>query len=307
MNKRLAIALAIMAIGASVVQAATYQSTALANANWTDAGAWGTTPGYPGSSAAGDIAYVSGSATITLNSSVPNTMGNIHVGRSSVGNLIVNSGANMTLSLGNNLTVGSTAVGYYTQNGGTVNGTSALNISIAATTTAGSLATINGGNLNVGTTLFVAKAANGGMDITGGAVKTRDLTIGDALNTTVGTVSLTGGSLEVTSAAFAINTAGSQLEIGTGGTLILGGDVWSTVGNYVNSGDIVWDALDTVTAGVGDKTWHNLSGHGYIHTDYDALTGKTTVWVNQTIPEPATVGMLGLGSLIVLLVRRMRG
>jgi len=144
------------------------------------------------------------------------------------------------------------------------------------------------------------------MDITGGTVKTRDLTIGATNNTTVGTVSLSGGSLEVTSTAFAINTA-SQLEIGTGGTLILGGDVWSTVGDYVNSGDIVWDALDTVTAGVGDKTWHNWNGQGYLHTDYDALTGKTTVWVNQTIPEPATVGMLGLGSLIVLLVRRMRG
>ena len=306
MNKRLAIALAIMAIGASAVQAATYQSTALANGNWTDAGIWGTTPGYPGSSAPADIVQIGGSATITLNSSLPNTLGAVRVGRGSAGNLIVSSGANMTLSLGNNMSVGDNELGYYTQNGGTVNALSAFNIATLVGTTAGSLATINGGTLNVGTTLFVAKAANGGMDITGGTVKTRDLTIGATNNTTVGTVSLSGGSLEVTSTAFAINTA-SQLEIGTGGTLILGGDVWSTVGDYVNSGDIVWDALDTVTAGVGDKTWHNWNGQGYLHTDYDALTGKTTVWVNQTIPEPATVGMLGLGSLIVLLVRRMRG
>jgi hypothetical protein len=167
---------------------------------------------------------------------------------------------------------------------------------------------MHGGLMDISGPLFVGKFANGSMTMDGGTIKANVIRIGDLAGTTVSSATLTGGRIEVMGSGtngLNITSASGVLNMGGNGQLIMAGNQWSVINDYVNSGDITW-ASGSGVGGVGDKTWDNLSG-SYLHTAYDAGTLKTTVWVNQTIPEPATVGMLGLGSLIVLVVRRMRG
>jgi hypothetical protein len=84
-----------------------------------------------------------------------------------------------------------------------------------------------------------------------------------------------------------------------------------------NGAKIIFDFTDNATVVKGD-TFHVLQGWGSIQNngavfetvglsnpalfgELDVNTGIVTV-----IPEPATIGMLGLGALVTLLIRRMR-
>jgi hypothetical protein len=292
--------MAIVAMAATAVQAVTY--TAANDGLWSTTTTW-SPAGTPGTAAL-DIVRLGAGKTVTLNSSVANAMGNINIGRSGLaGNLIVNSGGFLGLFTNSTINVGDAGVATLVMNGGTITGKTFKVANGAGT--AGSSATIHGGTIAFNGTMTIAAQQAGSMTIDGGSVLTDKLFVG---TNTAGTVTLTGGTLEVTGASagsFLISSA-SQFNIGGTGNLILAGDAWGIINGYVNSQDIVWNT-GTGVAGVGDRTWHSQNGTGYLHSDYDSLTGKTTVWVNETIPEPATVGMLGLGSLIVLLVRRMRG
>ena len=312
MNKRIAIGLAIMAMAATAVQAVTYVSATGVSANWTGTGAWGSSGGTPGSSVQGDLVKIVGGSTITLNSDIPASfaLGNVQAGEKTVaggGNLIIDSGAYLRMLSTSTLTAGQDALGTITMNGGTVTGKT-VTVSQGVTTSAGSSFTMHGGLIDIEGPLFVGKFANGSLTMDGGTIKANVIRIGDLAGTTVSSATLTGGSIEIIGSGtngLNITSASGVLNMGGNGQLIMAGNQWSVIEAYVNSGDITW-ASGSGVAGFGDKTWGNGSG-SYLHTAYDAGTTKTTVWVNQTIPEPATVGMLGLGSLIVLLVRRMRG
>jgi hypothetical protein len=300
--KKLAIGLAIVALAATAAQAATYTSASFVTADWTTAGAWGTQPGYPGSASI-DTARIQNTATIDLTTTVPNQMANINIGRGgTIGTLNVKSGGNLIVQAGGNLNVGDTYIGYYNQDAGTINVGSAFSVATAALAS-GSLATINGGSLTVGTTLWAGKFGAGTLTVNGGTILTRDFRIGDS--NTVSQVNLNGGTVEVTGSLYEINP-NSVLSFQSEGTLILTNNTFSLVQAQVVANDIIWDNGSVVNTAIGSYAWDNGTGD-YLHFKYDAGTGKSTVWVNQTIPEPATVGMLGLGSLIVLLVRRMRG
>lgn len=304
MNKRIVIGMAIVAMAATAVQAVTY--TVANDGLWSTTTTWSPV-GTPGTAAL-DIVRLGLNKTVTLDSSVANAMGNINIGRGGLaGNLIVNSGGFLGLFTNSTMNIGDAGVATLVMNGGTITGkTFKVANDVSA---AGSSATIHGGTIAFNGAMTIGAKAAGSMTIDGGSVLTEKLFVGTTnTDSYAATVTLTGGTLEVTGTSagdFFINSA-SQFNIGGTGNLILAGDAWGIIDGYVNSQDIVWNT-GTGVAGVGDKTWHSQNGTGYLHSDYDSLTGKTTVWVNETIPEPATVGMLGLGSLIVLLVRRMRG
>jgi len=106
-------------------------------------------------------------------------------------------------------------------------------------------------------------------------------------------------------ASLTINTASTLTMEGTG-QLIWGGNKVDEIAAFVTANDIVWaSGSGSYTGGdiITSSSWTNgLSS--VLNAAYDGT--NTTVWVT-TIPEPATVGMIGLGALITLLIRRMRG
>lgn len=67
------------------------------------------------------------------------------------------------------------------------------------------------------------------------------------------------------------------------GTLVMNGDRRTTMNTMIANGTLIGSAGMTVS--------------------YDSLSNKTTV---AAIPEPATIGMLGLGALVTALIRRIR-
>jgi len=85
-------------------------------------------------------------------------------------------------------------------------------------------------------------------------------------------------------------------------------DQWGTDVNGANGSDLSVDLISTHTLGVGD---YNLA----VWVEGKA-NNRSSVWDNNgasnynatftVVPEPATVGMLGLGGLLTLLIRRMK-
>ena len=100
--------------------------------------------------------------------------------------------------------------------------------------------------------------------------------------------------------SISFNAATDLLSIENNAQLILGGDRWTDINGFVAAGNLNWDN-GTGIAGVGDKTWDNGSG-SYLHTEFDGTV--TTVWVNETIPEPATLGLIAMASVGALVIRR---
>ena len=304
MNKRIVIGIAIMAMAATAVQAATFTTTT--GGDWMTASVWNSTT-TPGATVGGnDIARINGGSTVTLAGSVAQPLGNVQVGQSGNGNLILNSGAFLGMLSASTLTIGQVGVGTFTMNGGTVTGKT-FTISQVAGAAGSSAAIHSGATMTLEGSATIGKFGAGSMTMDGGSISAGRLLVGDQTAAFVGTLAFTGGTITLSGSGtngLAINTAaGSQMTMEGNAQLIMAGNQYSVINDYVTLGDLVWANGGTI-AGVGDHTWAN--GGNYLHTAYDSGANQTTIWVN-TIPEPATVGMLGLGSLIVLLVRRMRG
>ena len=306
MNKRIAIGLAVMAMTATVVQAAAITNAAV-NGLWSNSATWqgGVVPGTVVAGA--DIVRIRTGNTITLDSNVAQPLGNVQVGRVTAGTLVVTNGGVLGMLTASTLEIGSTGVGSFTlYTGGTVTGKTVV-VSAQALTSAGSSIAIHGGNMSLSGPITVGKAANGSLTIDGGSVLANSLALGDAGNLYNGSSSLTGGALELTAAnALTINTA-SKLTIGNDATLIWAGNKVANIGTFVTANNIIWSSGSSalgLTYGVGDQTWTN--GIYFLHADYSSIDSKTRVWAD-TIPEPATIGMIGLGALITLLIRRFSG
>ncbi len=159
--------------------------------------------------------------------------------------------------------------------------------------------TIIGGGVEIATRNDSSITMNGGqLTIAAG-----DLTVGFDRNGTakLGTVDLMGGTLAVSNSII-FHTVGDMLSIENDAQLILGGGVdrWNEINDFVAAGNIDWDNGSGI-AGVGDKTWDNGSG-SYLHTEFDGT--DTTVWVNGTIPEPATLGLVAMVGAGLLFIRR---
>lgn len=101
--------------------------------------------------------------------------------------------------------------------------------------------------------------------------------------------------------SFVLNTTDSELTDYEGTQDLAANSiaVWIDGGHSydetLNAGD--WNQLETF------GIWLNGGGD----TDSGAMYDNITIYDTTVVPEPATVGMLGLGALITLVVRRMRG
>jgi hypothetical protein len=130
---------------------------------------------------------------------------------------------------------------------------------------------VSGGTTSVSTDFFVGFMGIGNVNMTGGSITVTD-TFGIAQSGGSGNVQLDGGT--ISSGAFSMNSSASMDMTGTG-TLIVNGDVTSTINGYIASG---W-----LTA---------YGGAGSLGVDYNVTNpGKTTVVAfaaeKASYPSPA--------------------
>lgn len=125
--------------------------------------------------------------------------------------------------------------------------------------------TFSNGTANIGGNLDVGREGTGTLHMNGGSI-TINSRFGIAQNAGgTGNVSLDGGTISTGSFNM---TSGGAMDI-TGGTLIINGDVRSTVNGYVTNG---W-----ITA---------YGGAGILNVDITSNPGKTTVWAEVGTPPP---------------------
>ena len=301
-----------LAMASTVAQAANISSTA-AGGLWSAGTTWqgGVVPGE--TVAVTDVARIVNTSLVTLNYQPTYALGNVQIGRTTggAGNLEVTTGGVLNMTLGSNMEVGSQTVGTLLLSGGTINVLSALNISAQAATSSGSSVTVNSGNLNVGTVLAVGKFASGSLMNNGGSIVAGNMNVGDAGNLTISTVSLTGGSLELTGlTGLSFNAVvGSKLSIANAATLTLGGDKTTAIAGFVSGGNLFWATGSSPLGGLygtGDQTFDNGFG-SYLHSFYDGGAAKTYVWVDLVpVPEPATLSLAVLGGIGLWAGRRTR-
>jgi hypothetical protein len=262
----------------------------------------------------------SGAGTLLLNGGSVHSVGKVSVGAqlgAPAGTVVVNSGSltgdggfqvgvkttgNFTMNGGiltfNEIATGGIEEGTTVINGGTLTAHSGFQVgnNILA---AGSVVTMNDGLL-YSKTLNVGRKADAEMTVYDGTIETGLLGIGGiaGFETATGVLDLLGGSITTTNAGGLLMRENGLLNIENDALLILAGNAYSNINASANSGKIDWDnaLVDTV----GDYTWSNGSG-SYLTSEFDGT--DTTVWVT-TIPEPATIGLLGLSGLALFIRKR---
>ena len=297
-----------LAMASTVAQAANI-SSALGGGLWSATTTWtgGVVPGE--TVAVTDVARIVNTSLVTLDYSPTYALGNVQIGRTTggAGNLKVTTGGVLNMTLGSNMEVGSQTVGTLLMSGGTINVLSALNITAAAGAS-GSSATVNSGNLNVGTALAVGKFGLGTLTINGGSVVANAMPVGAVgINSSA---SLLGGSLQLGALLnpLTFNSAGSTLTIANAATLTLGGNQNTAIAGFAG-GNLLWATGSSPLGGLygtGDQTFDNGFG-SYLHSFYDGGVNKTIVWVDLVpVPEPATLSLAVLGGIGLLAGRRLR-
>ncbi len=252
------------AIPATQAATITYTSVS-AGGDWQTNATWTSTNGgttYPGYSEADDTADITNGATVTLNGSVPNDIGNLQI-----------AGASTFDQTGGSLTVAS---GYALYGGG------------AAATSA--FYTISGGTLNLPGYYFGGSGAATStftLDVTGGTVNSSHYTYvaegGD------GTLTVNSGSFN--------NTAGFQVAHSTGtGTINLNGGMFettqpitgsaSTGSSYINFNGGTLQATANITSLLSNFTAANVQANGAVFN-----TNGNTVTVSQNLlSDPTSPG-----------------
>lgn len=293
MKKTLTSVLAL-AMAATLAQAANRRATV--DGNWTNAAIWNVAP------TAADNAQIR--AAVTVDSIVDITK--ILVGKNGgPGTLTALAGSVVNAS--DNITVGEENAGALVLEGGTVDVIGAVNIGNNASTT-GSL-TIESGLLKFTSVLSIGNVSSGSMTMNGGSIIGNRLTYGTADGLSDGAINLLGGTMtltNITSGVLNARSAGSLLTIGNDASMALGGDqlLNGHLNSLVASNNLAWangtSSLGS-TYGTGDKTWDDGSG-SYLHAAIDG--GETIVWVDTVIPEPATLGLVGIGVGLLYIRRR---
>ena len=172
------------------------------------------------------------------------------------------------------------SVGYEDDSALTVDGgslTTVEDLALGWNSGSGTLNMISG-VINVGRDFEVGRAAQGTANIIGGTITVGDdLMIPEGGTTNTALVNLDGGVVIVSDDLTMAGTGAINIKAGT---LILEGDMVSTVQGYIDNGWI------TAYGSAGD-----------VLVDFDLTNpGKTTV---TAIPEPATLALLGLGALVL--------
>ncbi|MFI4911462.1 MAG: family 16 glycosylhydrolase [Sedimentisphaeraceae bacterium JB056] len=203
-----------------------------------------------------DYAYIIAgqeAADPTINSSVP-TLLRVYVGKDGTGDatLTVNSGASITITeilrLGHYSSTSSDVHGILDMTGGTI--------------TIGSSGYIDVGDWNT----------DGTLNISGGTINTDTLYVPGYLNST-GTVNVDGGEINIGSGGLVIVNDEATSSVGqvdiSGGTIVIDGDVTSTIQSYIDN--------DYITA---------YNGSGAVSVDYNVTnSGKTTLYAVKIYPN----------------------
>jgi autotransporter-associated beta strand protein len=169
-------------------------------------------------------------------------------------------------------------------------------------------------SLSGGVALEVDSAITGSGGLTKTATSSADLTL-KGLNTYTGNTTINLGNLLLADNAgltFVIGASGVNNALTGAGTAILDGDFYFDLTSAGTTAGDLWTIasvtnqtfastfkVDGFTDAGSDKWTKAITGSTYY--EFSEATGKLTV-----IPEPATIGMLGLGAIITLLLRRMR-
>lgn len=177
------------------------------------------------------------------------------------------------------------------------------------TTATGSKVTINGGTLNVSDHLFLGQWSTGGkgtLEIDSGIVNTTLLMCGGDTSGTVacqGVLQMNGGQiniswlLAVAGGYSGTNGAGvGHLQLDGGVVNVTGGGglVMSNNGSIdITNGSIILNGEITNIANYGNVT--AFGGNGSFVYNYAG--GRTTI--SAVIPEPATLFLIGLGTLVL--------
>jgi hypothetical protein len=173
------------------------------------------------------------------------------------------------------------------------------------------------GTLNVSGGIFMTDklhigygASTGVVNQNGGSVWADDLVLGTAGGGN-STYNLNGGMLVLFQTDSSIDNAGgtSALNFADDGFLEWAGvDNGDDLTTLITDGTITWDGGGTM---LGDETvwdvrWQDGETDNWLFADTDGTlsAGKTTVWTS-TIPEPATLGLIGAFGGGMLFIRRL--
>ncbi len=265
---------------------------------WSDTAGWGTGV-VPGSA---DYGLVEGGKTVTINYAAPTVQG-ILAGMSpiaSTGTINIVTGGSITSTVKSEIgrkaiTAGLAAEGWLNISGGsfTSAGTAPLSIGdeVSGKHTTGHL-TVSAGSLN--SILIV------GSNIAGDSGDTMTV-IGDAATITGATFDLkTSGSL-----SFLFDATGISTMAYTGAATTYAGAQIIVDGASYAGGAGTFNLITAGTLGAENATVSLINFDGVEGVDYSYDWNTTDgVFSVTVVPEPATIGMVGLGALALMLFRR---
>ena len=250
----------------------------------------------------GNIAFVasgggyvarSDAGTLTLGGNIFNSVGDASSSRG----LVLLGAGNYAITglIRNSATVAANITNLNVGNGAQANFSGTATVSNANTYTGGT--TITSGRLITAN----ASALGAGSVIVGSTTPTiATLTIGDGTNNTLGGLS----GLTVNSAStleFAANTATPEIMLASGifsltNAVLNLNNQFNAVGSYT-----LIDGVDGANLASG-TTFQNVNAAAYNYTF--GIVGNDGVLTVKAVPEPATIGAIGLGALTLLRRRR---
>jgi fibronectin-binding autotransporter adhesin len=247
---------------------------------------------------------VTNSGTLAFGAAAASTIANTISGTGNV----VQSGSGVTTVTGSNVYTGTTAV-----NAGSllVNGTHGSGSTLAGNYTVASSAILGGfGTVNFGASAGLTVSAGGTLTPGGGGASATNLTVNGPASGTATIVTLTSGSnfdvylagashtnSELILTNGAINLGGATLVLTQDGH-VTGGQTYTLISNSASPSSII-NQFAGGTSGTSDGIPYTLS--------YNTGASPETVTLTvNSVPEPGSLGLLGIGALGLLARRRRR-
>lgn len=231
------------------------------------------------------------------------TIGN--VGRTQLGNAASSLGSTITInggqmSIASELVLGATGSGMLTVNSGLVDVNGAWLIPGYSAGGYGHI-TVNGGALNTVGHVYTGLSGSGDLTVGGGNVFIGGQLIVANSAASVSTISINGG---VTSAgALNFGASGTQTLDLNGGQLLTRGGFAEGANStfYIGSGELIFGGGQALV-----DVQNLVSGANWIFDDTASVFEREGTVVVTSIPEPATLGLLGIFGGALVACRRYR-